>query len=257
MKREKIALERLKEEKYRRVICYPIYKREDFQRRLRELARLHVEAVEFTGQKSVYNIPILGKGCVGLVVVAYRENEKVALKIRRTDADRATMRREAHFLKKANKIGIGTRLFDFTPNFLLMEYVEGVLLPEWIKTVKGKGAKEMLGSVLRSVLEQAWRLDQAGLDHGELSNAPKHIIIKPDDTPCIVDFESASVSRRVSNVTSICQYLFVRSSVAETVQRKLDIDVHSLVDSLRIYKKMKNRESFEEVLSRCKVFEAH
>ena len=63
--------------------------------------------------------------------------------------------------------------------------------------------------VLRDVLEQCWRLDEAGLDHGELSRAPKHIIMDLKSNSRILDFETASTSRKVSNVTSICNFLFI------------------------------------------------
>jgi len=253
-KTKKITLELLNEEEYRRVICYPTYKAEELIRRLRELKALRIEAIQFAGQKYVQNIPVLGKGCVGIVVIAYRENKKVALKIRRTDADRLTMQREAQMLKKANKTNVGPRLLGTTKNFLLMEYIEGTLFPEWIRTLTGKDARKRLRHILRLVLEQAWRLDKAGLDHGELSHAPKHIIIKHNDSPRLVDFETASISRRVSNVTSLCQYLFIGSLTAKLIQRKLGkINEDELVNALRTYKKNRNRRNFEEILRKCKV----
>ena len=249
-----ITLESLSEGKYRSVICYPTYKKEELENRLNELKQLNIKTVEFTGQKHVHNIPVLGKGCVGIVVVAYRKDEKVALKIRRTDANRTTMCREAQMFKKANKIDVGPRFLRITKNFLLMEYVEGLLFPEWIKTLAGKGARRRLRCVLRLVLEQAWRLDKAGLDHGELSNAPKHIIVKPDDLPCLVDFETASISRRASNVTSLCQYLFIGSPIAKPIQRKIgEIKKDSLVNALRMYKESKDRKDFEKALLKCGV----
>ncbi|MCK4477375.1 serine/threonine protein kinase [Candidatus Bathyarchaeota archaeon] len=253
-KTKKITLELLNEEEYRRVICYPTCKAEELMRRLKELKELRIEAIQFVGQKYVQNIPVLGKGCVGIVVIAYRENKKVALKIRRTDADRLTMQREAQMLRKANKTDVGPRLLGTTKNFLLMEYVEGTLLPEWIKTLDGKNTRERLCYILRLVLEQAWRLDKAGLDHGELSHAPKHIIIKQNDSPCLVDFETASISRRVSNVTSLCQYLFIGSLTAKLIQKEIvNISEDELVNALRTYKKNRNRRNFDEVLRKCKV----
>lgn len=250
---KKITLKSL-EEKHRHIICYPTYKEEEFQHRIKELKKLNIKAIEFTGQKHVYNTPVLGKGCVGIVVEAFREDEAVALKIRRTDANRSTMQHEAQMLKKANKINIGPRLLGITKNFLLMEYVEGTLLPEWIKTLKGKNTRKRLRNVLRLALEQAWKLDEAGLDHGELSHAPKHVIVKPDDTPCLVDFETASISRHVSNVTSLCQYLFIGSPIAKLIQRKLGkINKDDLVKALKTYKKKRNKKNFEEILKQCKI----
>lgn len=254
---QKTTWESLREEKYRRIICYPTYKTDELENRLEELKKLGIDTIQFMGKKLAHNIPVLGKGCIGIVVTAYRKNKKVALKIRRTDADRITMQHEAQMLRKANRMKVGPRILGTTKNFLLMELVEGKLFPEWIRTLTGKNAGKRLRYTLRLVLEQAWRLDKAGLDHGELSHAPKHIIIKPNDSPYLVDFETASISRRVSNVTSLCQYLFIGSLTAKLIQKKLDkISEDELVNALRTYKKNRNRRNFEEILRKCRILES-
>ena len=248
---EVVPLEMLREEKYGRILCYPRYDLKELRRRIGELEALGVQELEFTGEKTAFNLPVLGKGCVGIVVAACMDGQKVALKIRRLDADRIGMRREAEMLRKANEVGVGPKLIDATENFLIMEFVEGKLLPRWVEGMKGK-AKSRIRRVLRAVLEQCWRLDEVGLDHGELSRAPKHIIINANDTPCIVDFETASTSRRVSNVTSICQYLFIGSQAAKAIARKVgEINREELITALREYKQKRTREKFEKVLSVC------
>jgi len=245
----KNALLSLDAEKYGDVICYPIFDVDEFNNRIEELEKLHIESIEFLGRKRVRNIPVLGKGCVGIVVVAQREGKKVALKIRRRDADRSSMQHEAQMLVRANKVDIGPRFLEITDNFLLMEYIEGPLLPAWVELLEGDKVVKRLRRVLLRVIEQAWVLDQIGLDHGELSHAPKHITVKRDDAPVILDFESASISRRVSNVSSLSQFLFLGSSLAESVQRKLGFtNKDKLVTALRAYKRKGDRSRFDEVL---------
>jgi putative serine/threonine protein kinase len=247
-----VPLTRLLEKKYVEILCYPRYDPKEAKQRVLELRRLGVEALEFVGEKKAFNVPVLGKGCVGIVVAAYTEAGKAALKIRRVDADRKEMRHEAEMLKRANKTGVGPKLLGATENFLLMEFIEGTHLPKWIETLKGRGVKTRLRRVLREILEQCWRLDNIGLDHGELSRAPKHIIIGTDDLSFIVDFETASVSRRVSNVTSLCQFLFIGSHLARTLTKKLGkVDVKQLIHALRAYKQKRTRKNFERVLTLC------
>ena len=249
-----IVLNQLREEQYGRVICYPRYDLRELKRRVKELEKLGVKAVEFVGEKSAFDVPVLGKGCVGIVVLALTNRGKVALKVRRVDADRAGMQREAEMLRKANAVDVGPCLLDTSENFLLMEFVDGTLLPEWVKIVKGRGTRSRIRRVLREVLEQCWRLDESGLDHGELSRAPKHVIVDSSDNPCLVDFETASIHRRVSNVTSICQYLFIGSQAAKAIKRKLgEIDREELIKALRTYKQQRARENFEKVLSVCRI----
>ena len=251
---EIIPLNRLREETYAPVLCYPKYDQKEASKRIRELKHLGVKALEFIGEKTAFNVPVLGKGCVGIVVTARVDDEQVALKIRRVDADRVGMQREAEMLQIANKVEVGPRLIDSSENFLLMEFVEGALLPEWIEKLNGRGTRNRIRQVLRDVLEQCWRLDEAGLDHGELSRAPKHIIVDKDDHAHLVDFETASVQRRVSNVTSICQYLFIGSQTAKIIIRKLGkTDQETLRTTLKNYKQNRTRENFEKISSLCRL----
>lgn len=226
------------------------------RRRLKELKKLGVKAIEFTGEKKAFDVPVLGKGYVGIVVAAYTNAGKDALKIRRVDANRAGMQHEAEMLRRANAINVGPKLFNVTENFLLMEFIEGTLFPQWVEALKGKGIRSRIRRVLRAVLEQCYRLDEAGLDHGELSRAPKHIIVDLDDYPHLVDFEAASVNRRVSNVTSICQYLFRGSQAAKTIKRKLGkVDEKELINALRNYKQKRTQGGFKKILDVCGLHE--
>lgn len=246
-----VSLKGLSENKHGQVLCYPRCEQEELGRRLKELERLGVQTIEFTGEKNVFDVPVLGKGCVGVVVVAYTNSGRAALKIRRVDADRKGMFHEGEMLKIANAIEVGPKLLEISENFLLMELVEGTHFPEWIKSMEGREEQWRVHLVLKDILEQCYRLDEAGLDHGELSNAPKHIIVDADDRPHLIDFETASINRRVSNVTSVCQYLFLGSQIADKVKEKLgEVDEKELINALRTYKRERTRENFEKILEK-------
>ena len=240
-------------EKEHKLLCYPRLEQAELEKRLKELKRLGVKALEFTGEKSVFGLPVLGKGCVGIVVLAHTDSGKAALKIRRVDADRKEMSHEAEMLTKANATNVGPEMFQTSENFLLMELIDGTHFPEWLESPEEKaGLRVRL--VLRDVLEQCYRLDEAGLDHGELSNASKHILVDAPDQPFLVDFETASTSRRVSNVTSVCQYLLLGSQIADKVKEKLyKVDTERLIQKLRAYKRERTRENFEEILEKLEL----
>jgi len=246
-----VSLKVLSERKHCKVLCYPRFEQEESGRRLKELERLGVQALEFTGEKSVFDVPVLGKGCVGVVVVAYTNSGRAALKIRRVDADRKEMFHEGEMLKIANAIDVGPKLLEISENFLLMELVEGTHFPEWIESLGEREVQSRVRWLLKDILEQCYRLDEAGLDHGELTNAPKHILVDADDRPYLVDFETASINRRVSNVTSVCQYLFLGSQIVEKVKDKLGkVDEKQLIQELRSYKRERTRENFEKLLEK-------
>jgi putative serine/threonine protein kinase len=248
-KETKVAIEGLRREPFASVICYPKPCRTELNKRLKELQGLGVEVIEFAGEKEAFNLKVFGKGCVGIVVIAYKGREKLAMKIRRVDADRSRMQHEAEMLKKANSVGVGPKFLGVSKNFLLMQFVEGNLLPRWLEKPRKRAEVKR---VLREVLEQCWRLDEAGLDHGELSHAPKHVIVDECGGPVIVDFETASQNRRLSNVTSICQFFFISGAVAKSVAEKLgERDKTAIIEALRAYKACRNRENFERVLDAC------
>jgi putative serine/threonine protein kinase len=241
-------LDKLTEEPYASIICYPKVQKIELKKRLTWLRKLGITALEFSGQKQLLNTCVLGKGCVGIVVIAWRKGRRVALKIRRVDADRENMIREAELLTKANRQRVGPKLIDVCNDFLVMRLVRGDLLPQWSER---RVSKTQARRVSREILEQCWRLDVAGLDHGELSHAPKHIIIDARMNPIIVDFETASENRRSSNVTSMCQFLFMSKTMVR-IARKIGVaDKEAIIAALRGYKKEMNRENFDRVLESC------
>ena len=234
---------------YGRILCYPRFDPTEVENRIAELKSLGVNAVEMTGHKRIENLPVLGKGCVSVVIVARTPLGRYALKIRRTDSDRLSMEHEAEMLRIANSVGVGPKLQTASKNFLLMNYVEGTLFPLWVDTLKGKARRRSLQNALLNILEVCFKLDKAGLDHGELSRAPKHIIVTAEGKPILVDFETASIKRKPSNLTSICQYLFIGSELSKRVRRIVgEIDVRVLIEALGEYKQEMSEERFRRIL---------
>lgn len=245
-----VPLESLNAEPYISVVCYPKPSEAEAKSRILELAGLDVEALEFSGQASAFTVHVQGKGYVGVVVVAYVAGQRYALKMRRIDADRESLAHEAELLKKANSVGVGPKFLAVSRDFLLMQLVDGDLLGNWLKNHK---EMDVVRRVLEDVLEQCWRLDEAGLDHGELSKAPKHLLVDASGKPFIVDFEAASVERRVANVTAICQFLFQgNSDSAKIIVETFGVrDWAKIVEALKRYKKNRKRANFEELVRVC------
>jgi putative serine/threonine protein kinase len=247
-----VPTEQLAEQPFASILCFPKPNEDELRCRIQELRSLGVLALEFSGPASVFGvaIPVLGKGFVGIVAIAHLNAQRVAVKIRRTDADRANLLHEAAMIFKANTVDVAPKLVASSKNFLLMQLIDGDLLPNWLKThTEKEAAKRILGEVL----EQCYRLDEAGLDHGELSKAPKHLLVDKSERAFIVDFETSSIERRVSNVTAVCQYLFAGNSGASKILG--DVfgvkDRLGLIDVMRAYKKNRNRENFEALARFC------
>ena len=242
-----VTIEGLVKEPYASIVCYPRHSEAELQNRLTELSGIGVEFLEFAGDASAFNVPVLGKGYVGVVVIAHVRGEKLALKMRRVDADRIDLKHEAEMLQKANAINVGPKFIAVSKNFLLSQLIDGDLLADWLEKHR---EMELIRKVLVDILEQCWRLDEIGLDHGELSKAPKHLLVGKADKPFIVDFETASVERKVINVTSVCQFLFMGNSTAAKLiaETQGERNRTELIQALKSYKKKRNRNNFEALL---------
>lgn len=226
-----------------RILTYPRFDETDYAARVSELRGLGVTSIILGGDTVVSGTKVAGKGCVGLVVRAKAGKKTCALKIRRVDANRESMAGEARLQSIANDAGVGPRLYDHSQNFMLMEFAEGASIAGW---AAGAG-REQARNVARDVLEQCFLLDRAGLDHGQLSRLDRHVIV--GSRPIIIDFETASTGRRVANVSSAGQSLFVAGAVAEMMGRAIGkTDKEAAISALRAYKRDQTRKGLKALL---------
>jgi len=247
---EIVSLDGLLQSKLALLLCYPRYDSDEAERRLRELRSLGVEGLEFRGMHRIGEMPVLGKGHVGVVVAARFEGASAALKIRRVDADRESLDAEAENLRTANRVSVGPRLLGASDNFLLMELMEGKYLTDWVGGLHRSDEGRLRG-VLRHLFDKARRLDSVGLDHGELSSAHRHVIVVGDE-PRIIDFESASAGRRVANVTSIANYIYFNNLMRGLVEGMLPGPrPDALIEALRHYKWSPTDSSYSRLLDMC------
>src|SRR5713226_758110 len=245
-----VPLESLPEEPYRQVLAYPRPEDNLVESRIQQLKELGVSSLEFVGPLKMGRVSVMGKGVVGIVVTGHAHGRKVAMKIRRVDSRRRSMTHEATMMKEANKAGIGPECLGSTEDILAMQFLEGHRLPLWLSTLKGRGRKSQVKSTLKNLLGQSVKLDAYSLDHGELSRAHKNVMVTAEGCPWILDFESASLTRRVNNFTSIAQYLFLGGGFAKKVSRILGpVDKNELVSYLRLYKSGMTDDAFDSVLS--------
>ena len=248
-----ISIKKFTEEPYSKILGYPNATKRQIKSRINELEKLKVKSICLTGPTTIGNLEILGKGYVGVVVLVKRGNKEVALKIRRTDSQRENMKNESILLKLVNSVNVGPKIIDVSKNFLVMEYIEGEKFSNWIEMLNGSGSVNKLKSTIKNVLEDCYRLDQIGFDHGELSNISKHVIVGKSKVT-IIDFESSSTKRRPSNITSITQAFFIGSGIAKQAQRIYkNSSKEKIIDALKLYKQEKTRENFEKLLKVLKL----
>ena len=252
MKQSFVKLGKITEPPYSDIWVYPKGTRAQIKSRIKELKALGVESILFQGELQVGTISILGKGYVGIVVLGKIGRKKVAVKIRRNDSPRKNLKREAELLKITNQSNVGPKLVGFSKNFLVMEYLEGEKIGDWVASLKKRGSSSQLKTIIKKILEDCYKLDRIGLDHGELSHIVKHVIVGNKTT--IIDFESSSMDRRVSNVTSATQALCIGSGISKIIGCICKIPKkEKMITVLRRYKQEQTRDSFENLLDVLKL----
>mgnify|MGYP001026921047 CR=1 FL=1 len=242
-----VPVKKLLGSSYSRILTYPVSDKAEAKARIKELSGVGVTALRFHGLTQIDGIPVLGKGCVGLVTEAVLDGVPVALKIRRTDANRVSMASEGRLLRLANSVDVGPRLISATRNFLAMELFDGIPLFRWVERPAARSVTRVK-RVLRLLLASCFRLDAIGLDHGELSHAPKNVLINDAGIPCIVDFESASPVRRPANLTSLLQYFLFGKISGRIRSSGFNPRRRSVLDILTGYKKDNSVDNFRSIL---------
>ena len=252
MKQSFLKINEITEPPHSNIWVYPRGTKAQIKSRIKELESLGVESVSFQGELKIDTINVLGKGYVGIVVLCKIGKKKVAVKIRRIDSQRKNLKKEAEFLTITNQINVGPKLLGFSKNFLVIEYLDGEKIGKWINKLKEKPNVAQLKNIIKKTLTDCYKLDKIGLDHGELSNITKHVIVGKKIT--IIDFESSSTDRKVSNVTSATQALCIGSGISKIIGRVYKIPKkQKMITVLRRYKQEGTRESFENLLSVLKL----
>ena len=153
-----------------------------------------------------HDIELISRGKRGVIFKASSRGREVAIKMAHpsSKAHNAILH-EARSLERVNKLGLGPELIESDESYVMMEYVPGRLIGELFsdKTVTA----DTMRTVLKSVIDQLCTLDKNGINKQELTNPYKHIIIKEDFEPVLIDFERARITLRPSNLTQFSQYL--------------------------------------------------
>jgi putative serine/threonine protein kinase len=232
---------------YVRVLCYPSGSSSKAEIRVATLKEMGVEALDFVGRTEISGVRVLGKGHVGVVVRCVWRGREAALKIRRTDSDREGLEREGEILEEANRWGLGPILYGVSRDFIVMEELVGMRLIDWLE-----GSKELpeddLRRVLSNICRQARLLDVAGIDHKELSDPRRHVIVQDDGSARLLDFETAGTGGRMRNVSNLLQFLTISGPYGAMVLSRLGGSRDEVLDALKAYRREPSEESYGLIL---------
>ncbi len=220
-----MSLERFVTEGYGKLLAYPSEEDTIAQKRLAWIKAQGVQSIHSYGPKPIGGFKTLGLGYSGLVLRVSSASQRLALKLRRSDAPNASFAFEAEAIATANQFQVGPQLISHNDDCLLMEYLPGPKFIDWLHSPAA--TFEQTWAIIHPLLDQAFHLDQAGLDHGDLRCVTEHVHIEttaPGDRfvlrPVVIDFGKASRDRRPANVTTLTQGLFLSTTIARTISSR-------------------------------------
>lgn len=253
------------------LLCYPRFNYDIYAERLKELEWLKIDKIGISGKTIIRGINVLGKGHRSIVFKVKKKDSILALKVRRIDSSRKNNHDEVFFQKMANSINIGPKLIDYTDNFLLMEYIDGIKIKDYFcdpnflnKSVtieqnnKNKNKDDNyldtrkiildFKKILREILFQCYMLDSIHLDHGELSYIDNHVIVEKKDKVKIIDFESASVERKTINLSSVIHSLLLFGPISSSIREIVKLpEKNEIINLVKKYKQKPSRDSFDDI----------
>ncbi len=161
------------------------------------------ELLQTLEAKKIHDTHYFAHGKRGVIYTGMLGRTKVAIKTKKTESMATdSIENEAIMLKNANKKGIGPRLLLASKDYVVYEFIEGVLLRDWLPTAT-RGQKK---KVLLEVLQQCFVLDTMHITKEEMHHPYKHIIITKKK-PVMIDFERARKTLKPQNVTQFCEVL--------------------------------------------------
>ncbi len=221
-------------------VCYPPKERCRASEALKRVRGLKVCSF---GERDIDGFKVLGVGFRGVVILGKLEGKFVAIKLPRTDW-RGSFRKEAEIQKLAYPVSPKVMYYD--DDIIIMEYVDCPDIRDVLPTALKD--REALAKLIERVLRAGRELDRRGIDHGELVRPWKHVKVCEDKVK-ILDYGSASLSRKVRNVSSLVSGLLLKpSEPALSIARTLNVDKALVMEKLRLYKRTLSDESFEELL---------
>lgn len=144
--------------------------------------------------------------------------------------------KEALHVQMANALGVGPSLVesDANENILIMDFVNGIPLAQWLNK---NNSKKLLKKLLVKIFAQAKKLDEGKLDHGQLGGKLHNILVDTKNNPHIIDFEKASYVRAAKNVNALTHTLLsghtgfstrIRDMLSEDELRTLNLNKSNL-----------------------------
>lgn len=181
--------------------------------------------------QDVSRLIFLAKGHHGIVYHGVYRGKKIAIKIKNPKSHAIEIiRKEAGWLKRLDEYPIAPKLIFHTENFLVMEFIDGKRIIDYIES---SNKKEII-SLLKKIFGQLLILDKLGIKKEEMHHPIKHIIVR-EKKPVMIDFERAHFTEKPGNVTQFCSFLMRISRILE--EKGIFINKDKIISFAQSYRK--------------------
>ncbi len=192
----------------------------------------HIALLQSLLPSSFSNPEFLARGKRGVVFKGVYDTKPAVCKVHKPGSDaKQALLLESEYLQKANDLGIGPRLYFADEQSVIMEYIPGVLIGDFLRSASSSEIRQ----VLKEIFSQLILLDSRQLNKFELTNPYKHIIITPDAKPVLLDFERMRFTHRPKNVTQFAQYLTSKNLLPILQEKGILSSVDSFTDEIKKY----------------------
>lgn len=147
--------------------------------------------LNFLSDKKLVIVDELGRGHSAKTFLVSDGKKNFVIKIESVKSRRINMvEKEIFFLKKANDVFVGPKLIDYdlVNRVVLMEFIDGLTLEEFLKVEKNSLSVE---KALTNLVLKAKALDSINLNHRQLMGRCRNILVKKKLEVEIIDFEKA------------------------------------------------------------------
>lgn len=190
----------------------------------------------------------LAKGKRGIVYLKESNGKKLVVKKENPESTAINrINHEANILQEVNKLGIGPRYISHTKDELVMEFVEGKRIDEFVK----KSDKNQIRKIIKEILNQCFILDKNQISKEEMHHPYKHILIGKKIV--MIDWERAHKTLKPNNITQFCQYL-TSSNFGQTLKEKgIKINKKEIIQLSKEYKESINKENLRNIIKLIKI----
>ena len=214
-----------------------LFKLLDYPRCNPEVGKRRFDLLSSYGVK---NLSFISKGYRGVVFRGELPGKPVAVKIPRSDAGKKGIAEKECSILKHLQSCLGSKNpapepYICTPDFIVMEWIEGIPFPQ---AVKSYGKRAVI-----SGLESCYLIDRCGVEHSEIKGE-KHLLFDGKRMR-VIDFESAKLKKKPRNLLQFVGYHLLRR---KEVLRTFGVDERELLSLISEYKE--NPETaFPRILS--------